>query len=75
MEEYLLCQEVDLFTITSKGALDVNQDYGWGLEGSCLGKISDRLPKGIVTNRSVHIRYLDVFRCVALGEYFHIWEV
>ena len=26
------CQETDIFAISGKGALDVNQDYGWRLE-------------------------------------------
>ena len=29
----------------------------------------------LIPNGSMYVRYLDVSRCGALGEYFHIWEI
>ena len=55
--------------------LNVNLEYGWRLEGSLQDEIGDRFYKGIFSNGRTRVRYLDVYRCGALGEYLQIWEI
>ena len=63
------------FRHSGKGVIDVNRDHGWRLEGYHQVKISDCFSKGLVSNASICARYLDVYRCGALVEYFQIWEI
>ena len=72
-EEDLCRRDTDIFAVLDKSVLDVNLYYGWRLKVSCQAKGSDRFPKGIVSNRRMHVRYMGVTRCGALGKYYQIW--
>ena len=68
MEEDFCCQETDIFDIAGEGVLNINQDHCWRLEGYHQGEGGDSFTKGFFSNGRMHVCYLDVPSCGALGE-------